>query len=148
MLVPLQRGRTSRSTWAAIAAIAMLAGAFFVMAPLRKPRTQMPTAAADETVWSLRRQAVVQDIRDLDHDFETGKIAPQDYEPMRARMRNEAIELLRREEASGPASAPETAQLAPEGDTGTCSGCGESTAPGARYCSSCGTALGGSRQSA
>jgi hypothetical protein len=147
-LVPLQRGRTSRTAWAAIAAVAMLAAAAFVMAPLRKPHRETPAAAADETAWSLRRQAVVQDIRDLDHDFETGKIAPEDYEPMRVRMRDEAIELLRREEASGAAPAPETAQIAPEGNTATCSGCGETADPGANYCSNCGTALGGSRQSA
>jgi len=89
----------SRSRKVALVAMLALAvaAALFVTAPLRPapdavvPKTEMPDSTAAE------RELLYDSIRDLDHDFETGKIAEADYQQMRDELRGQAIALLRTE---------------------------------------------------
>jgi hypothetical protein len=48
------------------------------------------------------REAKYREIRDLELDFRTGKLSPEDYEAIDAQLRSEAIEILDRLERLEP----------------------------------------------
>ncbi len=124
-------------------------------APLRRLReADGEEAEPSETLEARERAAVVEAIRDLDHDFETGKVDDDDYALLRGELRAKAVALLRAERdhtqrraerdpsphraESDPAQprAPEPAQEAP-----SCPGCRHPLRAGDRFCSQCGAAL-------
>lgn len=118
-------------------AVALLLGAAalgalaFLAAPLRRERrAEEPVASAA----SLEREGIYAAIRDLDHDFETGKLAEEDYESFRRELRARAVALLRQERRAAERAAPPPLPDA-------CPGCGAGLAKDARFCSQCGLAL-------
>lgn len=130
--LPAPRGMP-RLAVAALLAAAALAALAFLAAPLRRERrAEEPVASAV----SLEREGIYAAIRDLDHDFETGKLAEEDYESFRRELRARAVALLRQERR-----AAERAATAPPPDA--CAGCGAALGEDARFCSQCGLALHG-----
>jgi hypothetical protein len=80
-------------------AVALIAG------PLRPGR-----AAAEETVESAERaeleaakEAKYREIREAELDYRTGKLSEDDWRALDSELRGDAIELLRRLDALGPA---------------------------------------------
>lgn len=156
-LQPLSRSGIPWAATLGAAITALAAAAWFLAAPLvgRADATSEDRAAGtlDD------RERVYETIRDLDHDFETGKIAEADYVEMRGALRREAVELLRREKQGHGASpaAPEAPVSAPEPATkpalgtddsaelaspvGFCPACGQAAQAGWKFCSACGGAL-------
>ena len=134
-LRPVERGALPQPVLAGAGVLAMAGATLFLVAPLRRQRRQR-SRDEHESPWALRRAGVVQDIRDLDHDFETGKIGRDDYDDLRSRMRAEAIELLRREErereAAPTAAGPSDATHPP------CESCGARIEAKWKYCPECG----------
>ena len=122
---------------AAAAGLVLIAAAgalVFLIAPLRAGGDAGPEEP-ELSPAALEREAVMRSIRDLDEDFETGKLEAEDHARLRDELRARAVALLRaqREEV-----APATAQTAaPE----RCPGCNGAVRPGDRFCPACGTRL-------
>jgi|GEM_PF-746551 len=100
--------------------------ALFLAAPLRPQRPESAREAAAEDPAERERRALVEALRDLEHDFETGKVEAADYEPLRAALRARALELLEAERAAAardaargglPGHAAAPAVSAPAGGT-------------------------------
>jgi hypothetical protein len=81
------------------------------------------------------REAVYAALRDLEHDYETGKVSTSDYAAMRAELRQRAATLIR----AGEAGPSPTATTGPPG----CDQCGAKSRSGDRFCSQCGKPLPG-----
>lgn len=129
-----------------IAGLAFLFGAsalvlLFIVGPLRKTRSETAAEASDRSGPAHERDLVYATIRDLEHDFETGKVAPEDYERTRAELRAQAVDLMRQEKQSAPpVRAVEAApSAAPTGRF--CPSCGQAVDPAWSFCSHCGGGL-------
>jgi hypothetical protein len=152
--VSLSRARPRRAPPPRTASIFLLLGVgaaacVFLRRPLRQRGPDGSDAGVDERI-SRERELVYATIHDLDHDFETGKIAEADYHGMRAELRASAIDLLRRERAPvpeatavtqilRPAAAPATAGAVPTG--AFCPSCGGRIDSAWTFCSHCGGSL-------
>ncbi|MDE0885300.1 MAG: zinc ribbon domain-containing protein [Myxococcota bacterium] len=141
-LTPLERGAVS-SGGAQVAAFAMAGiAALFLALPLRTRRTRPAPKEVSEL--TLKREILYESIRDLDIDFETGKIDEADFKLVREELRADAIALMRQEklgETESPeAGAPVTPVKADPGDF--CPGCGVAVGTGWSFCSACGHGLG------
>jgi hypothetical protein len=87
-----------------IGAILLVALAWFVSAPLRRPRrddgaderTEDPVLADLEA----RKEALYRQIRDAELDREQGKLSAADHKRVDAELRREAIALLKRIDAA------------------------------------------------
>jgi hypothetical protein len=142
---PPRRELPRTATLAVVGAVAALA-ALALAAPLRREPGAAATAAAlDVDPERPARDALYEALRDLEHDFETGKLEATDYERMRAELRGRALDLLeaeRREEAAPGAAEAGVAAASPEtGAAPGCSACGHAPAPGDRFCARCGARL-------
>jgi hypothetical protein len=108
---------------------------------LASPLGGGPRASEDEGVSASRaeREFVLEVLRDLDHDYETGKIAEDDYRADRYALQARAIALLQSEDASR--ATPDAASTA-----GGCPSCGAVLDPDWRFCAVCGARLADSLQ--
>jgi hypothetical protein len=144
-LTPLEDRAAGRST--SLAAMLLLAGgaAWFLVAPLRAHRSARALAGSDAP--TRQREMIYGAIRDLDHDLETGKVDAADHAEMRARLRAEAIELVRREREGDADQAPQASAGAPaaaeepDRPAAFCPQCGGRVQAGWRFCSHCGSEL-------
>jgi len=101
-----------------------------------------------ESAASREKRALFAALRDLEHDFETGKLSQSDHDRLREELRSDALRALARLEGEEPASASVAGEasageaVAPDGGAAvlTCA-CGRTAAPGDRFCPSCGKAL-------
>ena len=136
ILRTLDESGLSNAASAAITFASVLAAALFLALPLLRARTE--SSEPEQSTISIQREALYQDIRDLDHDFETGKLAEADHREMRAAVRARAVALLQRERGADDdrASTPEA--------TPSCPSCREAVDPGWTFCSHCGASLGSS----
>jgi hypothetical protein len=131
-LESLQRSgvKSNRARWAALFFAA--AAAFFLVSPLR--RVAEPESQEEVSELALQREALYESIRDLDHDFETGKLDEPEFRALRDELRSEAIALMRQEEG-GAAAAPRPASEP------LCPNCGTSTKTHWSFCAECGHGL-------
>jgi hypothetical protein len=133
------RPRASATLALGLALAAAAGAAWLLIAPLRGRRTEGAAAPEAELSAARReREALYEAIRDLDHDFETGKVAAEDHARLGDELRARAAVLLAEERAgaaAGPAPAPRAA-AAP-----VCPACGAAAAPAHRFCAQCGAAL-------
>jgi hypothetical protein len=124
----------------------LLAGvaAAFLIAPLRSRRDEPSLPSPEASKLAAERESVLAALRDLEEDFATGKLEAADHAQMRSELRARAARLLAAERdpatpAATPAAVatPAAAPFAPA----SCPSCAAPTAPGARFCSSCGVRL-------
>ncbi|MDX1650300.1 MAG: hypothetical protein R3263_10640, partial [Myxococcota bacterium] len=137
------RTRLPRAAWMGLGGGLALASIVFLMMPLwrargggRIERAREPEAAERE------RQAIYEAIRDLDHDFETGKVSEEDHARLRAELRARAVALLARSRRT-PQTLPGAAAEAPGAPSSPtpCASCGAVPRPDDRFCGRCGTPL-------
>lgn len=107
----------------------------YLIAPLGGRRSEAASAQTAGSELAAEREAVYASIRDLEEDFDTGKLTPEDHADLRAELRARAVQLLQRERALEAKAPQETVRPA---SAGFCSGCGERLAVEARFCSHCG----------
>jgi len=113
----------------------------FLARPVLRPRS----VALEEMEAPDRRErdSLYSALRDLEDDFETGKVAEPDYRTLREELRTRALALLQRErdaartaaEGSRPLAAGAPAFPAP------CGACGAMPRPDDRFCGRCGVPL-------
>jgi hypothetical protein len=92
-------------------------------------------------------------LREIEFDRVTGKLSDADYDELRARYTERAIQAIRSSATAGaagagaaataPMDAAEAAVLAYRARIRSCARCGPRPEPDAAYCSSCGTFLDG-----
>ncbi len=140
----------------------------FITQPLRQARH---TAHVDSQLDSLlaQRESLYTQIRELDFDHATGKLADEDHAPLRARLVARAADVLRQIDAlDGAVSAAEDdalekaiaarrrrqpsttasldaeleAAVAARRKTLTCPNCGKPIHAGDAFCSKCGAPIG------
>lgn len=166
-LEPLRSTGLPRQASIALTVAAAAAAALFLIAPLRRAPEQATTDEDALARVRAEREAIYSAIADLDHDFETGKLEPADHATLRAELRDEAIALLRTEQAMAkgddaaaddereagaaatiattPAPAASDAPGAAAGGSvatgGFCPSCGGRVAAAWRFCSHCGGPL-------
>jgi hypothetical protein len=130
------RSRSARPLALGAVGLAALASIWLLTSPLRTERREA-TGAAEPDLAPAReeREAVYDAIRDLDHDFETGKLSAEDHERLRDELRARALTLLEAERAAADRAD------APEPVARRCSACDAEAAPAHRFCAQCGHAL-------
>jgi hypothetical protein len=115
--------------FAGLAAAGVIA---FLIAPLRGGRQPEDTAETRSARLAAEREVVYASIRDLDEDFETGKLTSQDHAAMRSELRAQAVRLLQTEREAAPAAAARTSG---------CASCGAELPRDAHFCPDCGARL-------
>ena len=89
-------------------------------------------------------QDAVAALREIEFDRVTGKLSDSDYDELRARYTERALDAMRRGEASAlPDDVVEAAVLAYRARLKQCARCGPRPEPDAMYCSNCGHYLPG-----
>jgi hypothetical protein len=127
--------RRGAGAFAWVFVLAAGAGALlFLSGPLRRAPDAALEAAPEESAARRERESLVAAIRDLDHDYETGKVAEGDYRSFRDELRVRALALLRAERGAR-GRAPGAAAAA------RCAGCGAAPRAGDRFCARCGRPL-------
>jgi hypothetical protein len=139
-LQPLGATGLSQTASNALALVALVAGALFLIAPLLKASRVEAVEDSPAAQWKARREAIYTAIDDLDHDFETAKLDETDYTQMRDGLRAEAIELLRTERDAAAQPAPSVATGGVQTDA-YCQHCGQGVIASWRFCSRCGKDL-------
>ncbi|MBW2315049.1 MAG: zinc ribbon domain-containing protein [Deltaproteobacteria bacterium] len=134
------RGSSTRAT-RVLAMVVGVAALAFLLAPLGSKEGADPGLADDAEAPAARheRELLYESIRDLDHDYETGKIDEEGWQTLRAELRGRAVTLLAAERSDAEASAPPAKPTA----TLACPACGSEARPGDRFCSGCGAGLEG-----
>jgi hypothetical protein len=103
------------------------------MAPLRR-KDAAPAANAEpaESAQGSEREALYAAMRDLEEDFETGKLSSADHAVLREELRGRAAVLLQAEREATrqrPAVVPTQTE---------CGACGAALRTGDRFCGQCG----------
>lgn len=140
-LPPRSRGSGALALACVLAAAA--GAAWWLLDPLRRRRKVAAEAPEAELSAARReREAIYEAIRDLDHDYETGKVAAEDHARLGDELRARAAALLAEERAreSARAVAP-AAPAASERAAAGCPSCGAPAGPSHRFCAQCGAAL-------
>jgi hypothetical protein len=140
--LPPRRG-LPRAATVALACLGAGAAILFLSAPLRRVPEAVEDAAPEASAAQRERESLVVAIRDLDHDYETGKVAEDDWRVLREELRARAMACLREERdaaASGGAALASGGAAAAGGPA--CPGCAAVPRPEDRFCAQCGAALG------
>jgi ribosomal protein L40E len=146
--------------FAIIIGILLLAGSlFYVAAPLRPGVTPVKLKKqASKTSQSLQadHQAVILALRDLDFDYQAGKISEEDYPGIRASLLEKAAFTLKEVEESSDAQLEKLIQARRKQQSSAsdlsetrnsnsgsliCAKCQSPLAIGANFCMKCGTAV-------
>ena len=112
----------------------------FVAKPFQKVRGKKPATPVKQVDPDEQRLATLTALRDLDFDFQVGKVSEDDYTSLRTRLvaeaartlqddKNDEIETLIQARKTSKAKAP------------ACAHCGETLEAGIRFCPRCGTAV-------
>jgi hypothetical protein len=115
----------------------------FLMGPLRSTRPEEARAPSRSDELNAELERVYGVIRDLDEDFETGKLSADDHTAMRSEQRARAVTLLGQQRAAQQEPA-QAAASEPEPGAGQgrearfCIACGEALPARARFCPQCG----------
>jgi Tfp pilus assembly protein PilN len=136
-----------------LAALAVL----YVALPLFRPtRTVLIDESGPLAELILRKDTLLQSIKELEFDYQTGKLSEEDYQRMDQRQRQQAIVLLRQIEQTLPAAAGLEAELeaairrqrtasdrasVTEAEAMSCPRCQSTVRPADKFCPECGFAL-------
>jgi hypothetical protein len=143
------RARGSAAVALGLILVGGTAAGWLMLAPLRAQRGARATAAPAQEEHSAarrEREALYEAIRDLDHDFETGKVTAEDHVRLRDELRGRAAALLAEERAASP-DPPGARRAQPAGGDQrsglACTRCGAPADSAHRFCAQCGAALPG-----
>jgi len=135
---------TSRLANMGFALVLSAIALFLLIQPLRRAKLSVATETRQDEL-AFERESVYAAIRDVDEDFDTGKLTVEDHARMRAELRRRAIGLLEAERDTPQKPGPATEQRQP---SARCAACDAQLPDAARFCPGCGTAVGGKGQQA
>ncbi|MCH2186901.1 zinc ribbon domain-containing protein, partial [Myxococcota bacterium] len=136
-LIPFERQAISPRLSAVAGVGLAVAAAAWLIVPLRRSHRSGDPAAPLVSEWAIERETIYENLRDLEHDHETGKIEEGDYERMRGELRAAAIDLMRQErDQQGNEATEAAAPFTPAASF--CTQCGTKLEVGWRFCSNCG----------
>ena len=133
-------------------AILILVGLFLVRPFFRQQPRQNKTAGQRQQLLA-RKAALLETIRTLDFDHDTGKLPDEEYEQQRAFLMNEAAAVIKALDdlPAGPLDEDVYAQIetalskikqqravTSSAPAGFCTSCGQQLDAGDRFCASCG----------
>ena len=129
----------------------------YVALPLLRPgRPLLVDDAGPLADLILRKDTLLESIKELEFDYQTGKLSAEDYQRLDQRQRQQAIALLRQIEQAMPAAAGLEAELeqaiqsrrsrteraaSPASETVTCPRCQSPVRANDKFCPQCGFAL-------
>ena len=125
--------------------VLLLVVAYLISRPLIVPRTTGPGGSRNGL--AADKEKLLENIRELDLDFATGKLSEEDYRDLRSRSVAEAAEVMRAiDQARGPAPEDDDIERAISAKKAqmqdrTCSACGAARTEGAKFCATCGAPL-------
>lgn len=135
----------------AVAAILMLGALALVAAPFLQPEPEPEPLPSDTEgrrhELNRRKTEAYAALRDAEMDFRMGKLSEVDYEALKAKYTNQAIEALAGldclpPEVTAPAlEVAERTAAIPTDEVRFCPDCGTPRPDGARFCPSCGSSL-------
>jgi cytochrome c-type biogenesis protein CcmI len=140
---PKPLARLASTGFALLFAAAALA---FMMAPVGGRRRARDGHESRTSQLAAEREAVYASIRDLEEDFETGKLTSEDHDTLRAELRTRAVRLLQAERAAGQKEGGAGSKPSGEASAASqsvCRACGESLPDQARFCAQCGEKVAG-----
>lgn len=117
----------------------------YVLFPLLAGGTQTPRRVAPssaQTAEASQQEAIIA-LREIEFDRVTGKLSDADYDELKTRYTERALQAIRTEASSPPADAAEAVVLAYRARMKSCARCGPRPEPDAVYCSNCGHFLPG-----
>jgi hypothetical protein len=122
--------------------LALLTG-LFVAYPLLQKRQQRVSFADNHRAEELeaRKAEIYAAIKDIDFDFQMGKLSKEDYEQLRSQYKSEAVGLLKRiDQAHGKRKDDGGARAGADrpGSAKFCHQCGQPLSSSDKFCSSCG----------
>ena len=132
--------------------LAVLA-AFFVARPLIRPDSAVANDESAITDLLARREAAYQILRDLDSDFQSEKLAEDDYRQMRVQALAQAAEVVAQLDnyqevepvppgsTGRPGAASRSRKTSRAAQAGFCPKCGTPHQPDDDFCRKCGQAL-------
>ena len=95
-----------------LAVVLAVAAVVYVMLPLRRTPTTLPSEHEDELADLLRRkESVLEAIKETEFDYQTGKLNEDDFQRMDQRLRQQAISLIRQIEKHTPEASSLDAEL-------------------------------------
>jgi hypothetical protein len=106
------------------------------------PTPRRTVATAREGAAASEQEAIVA-LREIEFDRVTGKLSDSDYDELKTRYTERALQAMRSGAAAVPDDAVEAAVLAYRARMRSCARCGPRPEPDAAYCSSCGLYLPG-----
>jgi rubrerythrin len=131
--------------------IITIGGLFFIGVPLFTDESRWkktpPKRPSRQEELQTRKNKALSAIKELEFDYRTGKLSPEDYASLRARYEKEAVEsmkLLDGLEQRGKKFRTNNGKR----DSLICSSCGEEVPSSSRFCPNCGTRFDGAPRSA
>lgn len=128
----------------------LIVAATYVITPLvNAPKRQTVSAAPAANALKDERKDSLAAIRDLDFDFQTGKVTQEDYEALRAQLVLQAANFLQqRQQVDEKIEEMISARLQSKKESAFkepirayCPHCGKRVMPGDLFCTACGTRL-------
>ena len=140
-LIPFERQAMSPQLSAVAGVGLAIAAAAWLIVPLRRSQKSSDPIVPLVSEWAIERETIYENLRDLEHDHETGKVEEGDYERMRQELRAAAVDLMRQErDQQGHPSTTASTPSTPAAGT-FCTQCGTRLEAGWRFCSNCGTPI-------
>ena len=113
--------------------------AYPVIKPPHAETLEPNTRTRDALV--AERDFAYQAIRDLDFDFQLGKLSPADYQTLRDKHKANAATVLQQLDTLAPATPAETTPTPARDASLFCTNCGTRRAPDDKFCRKCGNRL-------
>jgi len=119
---------------------------YFVAAPILQSRRLQFKPDSNHSAHDLieRKEAIYAAIKDIEFDYQMGKLSEEDFQALRQQYKDEAVGLLKKIDQvqhkpgkKGKAASQKKEEVAPK----FCSNCGDAVNRGDKFCVNCGNAL-------
>ena len=122
--------------------LAVLA-AIFIGYPFYQARTRQIAFDSNSKLedFEARKNELYTAIKDIDFDYQMGKLSEEDYQELRQKYKAEAVELLKRIDAMRQSRKKRRKGKAAKAGVRFCSQCGAQVGKNDRFCSECGAKL-------
>ncbi len=120
---------------------------YFVAAPILQSRRQLLKLDSNHKANDLleRKEAIYAAIKDIEFDYQMGKLSEEDFQALRQQYKDEAVGLLKKidqiqhkaDKSKNASAGKKSEQASPK----FCWSCGAAVTRGDKFCANCGSAL-------